>query len=81
MTNGAVEPQVNPTSPVGPLKTGTMAVDNAGNVWALTKTGPVFVITLAGITPVGAAEPQQPQPSMGTDPQEAFPHGDHRDAD
>ena len=52
------EPLANPTSPVGPLKTGSMALDNAHNVWALTAAGAIFVITLSGITPVAIEAPQ-----------------------
>ena len=52
------EPLVNPTVPVGPLKTGPVGVDTAGNVWSIPMNGnPVFVGTLAAGTIPAAAEP------------------------
>lgn len=49
-------PQVNPTVPVGPLKTGPVGIDNAGNVWTIPMSGPPVFVANIGTPIPGATE-------------------------
>jgi hypothetical protein len=53
----------NPTAPVGPLKIGTVGIDQAGNVWGMIAgKAPIFIATMPAPLPLLDEQPAQTPP-------------------